>query len=222
MISIILNCYDPTQWQRHMTMTCLADIRRFTDQPYEIIVVDNEPKFPIREEYKVLNLDQEKMIINKENKTCYESYNQGAKIAEGEYLVFTQNDVFVHERAINKLVEYLKDMWDVAFPQQLPLEREQIESIYNYPKEINFGWRDAGMLAITKKGFEKTGGWDERFKNILGEAAFYSRIDKAELRWIDQTNALITHIKAGNNLAKDKNLYNKEMSYDAKLLKEYQ
>ena len=34
MISIILNCYDPTKIQRHMIMACLATIRKFTNQPY--------------------------------------------------------------------------------------------------------------------------------------------------------------------------------------------
>lgn len=219
MISIILNRYDPTPWQTHMTMCCLAQIRRFTDMPYEIIVVDNEPKFAIRDEYHVLNLENETVIVNEENKTCYESYNQGAAVAKGEHLVFMQNDVFVHEQTINKLVRYL-DSYDVAFPQQLPLTRDQIVKL-NSETEPDFGWRDAGMLAITRVAFDKVGGWDGRFRNLLGEAAFYKRIDRAGLQWTCRTNATITHIMASNNLSKNPEDYASQMGYDAELLKEY-
>ena len=218
-ISIILNVYDPTPWQRHMTMACLATIRKFTDQPYEIIVVDNEPKFPIRDEYKVLNLDKENVITNTKNQTAYYSYNQGAAQAHGDYLVFMQNDVFCHERTINKLVEYLEG-YDVAYPQQIPITRDQVNQL-KVNEIAPFGWRDAGMLAITKEAFKKTGGWDDRFNNLLGEAAFYKRIDNAGLSWTCQTTAIITHIMAGNNLMKDKELYAKQMDKDAKLLEEY-
>jgi GT2 family glycosyltransferase len=214
MISIILNLYDPTFWQRQMSMACLAGIRKFTDPPYEIIVVDNEPKFPIRDEYKVL--EPYVYIKNAVNKTCYESYNQGAEVAKYDNLVFMQNDVFVHERTINKLVEYLKD-YDVAYPQQLPLPREQVKLIYDKPEEVNFGWRDAGMLAITKEAFQKTGGWDGRYKNLLGDKAFYERIADAGLNETCMTNAIITHIMGANNWSKDKQLYETEMSYDANL-----
>jgi glycosyltransferase involved in cell wall biosynthesis len=220
-ISIILNCYDPTKVQRHMTMACLAEIRRFTEGDYEIIVVDNEPTLPIRDDYHVLH--PYNYIVNDDNKTCYESYDQGAKAAKGDYLVFIQNDVFCHERTINKLCKYLEE-FDIAYPQQLPLTRKQVEEI-NSTKDgepVSFGWRDAGMLAITKKAYRKSGGWDGKFQNLLGEKAFYMKCDAADLEWTCQTNAVITHIMAANNLSKDQELYNKQMAADADLIeKEY-
>lgn len=214
MISIILNAYDPTQWQRHMTMACLAAITKFTDPEYEIIVVDNEPKFPIRDDYKVLA--PYKHIVNDINRTCYESYNQGAAEAKGDHLMFIQNDVFVHEQTINKLSKYLEE-FNVAFPQQVPITRQQVIELKTNDHP-DFGGRDAGLLAITKEAFARTGGWDERYRNLLGEAAFYARIDEAGLSWTSQTNAIITHIMAGNNLSKPKELYDEEMAHDAQLL----
>lgn len=216
MISIILNAYDTNQAQRHMTMACLAAIRKFTDPPYEIVVVDNEPQWPIRDEYNVLSPYQ--YLVYDPKLTVYKAYNVGAGAASGDILVFMQNDVFVHEQTINKLVKYLVE-YDVAFPQQIPLKREQILELYRNPLP-EFGWRDAGMLAITKSAFAKTGGWDGRYRNLLGEAAFYNRMDKAGLTWTCQTDAIITHIMAGNNLQKDKELYDEEMAHDATLLKE--
>ena len=218
MISVILNSYNPTQWQTHMTMACLAAIRKFTEPPYELIVVDNAPKYRIRDDYHVL--EPYTLIENKKNQTAYYSYHQGAKRAKGDKLVFIQSDVFCHEGTINKLVKYL-DEFDVAFPQQVPLSRGDVEKIYKVKdgKPTEIGWRDAGMIAITKDAYERCGGWDGRFKNLLGEKAFYIRWDRAGLDWTDKTNAFITHIMAGNNLSKTPELYEKQMTYDAELIK---
>lgn len=203
-----------------MSMAAIAAIRKFTDPEFEIIIIDNCQVHRFRDDYGVLA--PYTLIENIENKTVYESYNQGAELAKGEYLVFTQSDVFVNERTINKLVKYLEE-FDVAYPQQIELTREAVKEIYDTPDGTltKGGYRDAGMLAITREAFAKTGGWDGRFRNLLGEAAFYERIDKAGLSWTAQTNAIITHIMAGNNLSKDDGLYNEEMAYDSKLIQEY-
>jgi GT2 family glycosyltransferase len=202
-------------------MACLAAIRKFTDPEYEIIVVDNTPDLKIRDDYHVL--EPYTLIQNTENHTVYESYNQGAAVANGDKLMFIQSDVFVHERTINKLAVYLEE-YDMAFPQQIPLTRETVKEIYKIPNggTTEVGWRDAGLLAITKEAFIRSGGWDGRFRNLLGEKAFYLRCDKAGVTWTAQTNAFITHIMAGNNLTKEENLYNEEMDFDAQLMrKEY-
>lgn len=217
-ISIILNSYNPTRAHLHMTMACLAAIRKFTEPPYEIIVVDNTPELKIRDDYHVL--EPYVLIQNQDNHTCYESYNQGAAVAKYDKLVFIQSDVFCHEQTINKLVEYLGD-YDVAFPQQVPISREDARMVMETPdgEPTDIGGRDAGMIAITREAFDKCGGWDGRFKNLLGEKAFFIRWDRAGLTWTDRTNALITHIMAGNNLTKEEGLYNGEMDFDAKLIR---
>lgn len=216
MISIILNSYSPLKSQRHSDMACIADIRRFTDAEVEIIIIDNDQTHRFRDDYKVLW--PYRLFENKKNRNVYESYNQGAEVAQGNKLIFIQNDVFVHENCIDKLSVYL-DEWDVCYPQQLELTREQVIQIYATTdgEPVGFGWRDAGLLAITRQAFDKSGGWDERYHNLLGEAAYYSRIDKAGLTWTDQTNAIVTHIKAATNLSKDEELYNKEMEHDASI-----
>jgi GT2 family glycosyltransferase len=202
-------------------MACLAAIRKFTEPPYEIIVVDNTPELSIRDDYGVLQ--PYRLIQNKTNHTVYESYNQGAKKAKYDKLVFIQSDVFCHELTINKLVKYL-DEYDMAFPQQVPISREDVKKIYEVAdgEQTHVGGRDAGMLAITKEAFKRAGGWDGRFRNLLGEKAFYLRCDAAGVGWTCQTNAFITHIMAGNNLTKEEGLYNEEMDFDAQLIiKEY-
>jgi GT2 family glycosyltransferase len=217
--SVILNAYDTNKAQRHMSMACLAAIRKFTDMPYEIIVVDNAKQWDIRDEYKVLNLDK---VIETPLNTVYESYNIGAKEAESDVFIFIQSDVFVHERTLNKLLEYLEE-WDMAFPQQVPISRNDVLEISKVSDgtQTHIGGRDAGLIAITREAFERAGGWDGRFRNLLGEKAFFMRCDEAGVSWTDHTNAFITHIMAGSNLQKEEGLYNYEMSHDAQLIKEF-
>lgn len=218
--SVILNAYDTNRAQRHMTMACLAAIRKFTDMPYELIVVDNAKQWEIRDEYGVLNIDKE---IEIPLTTVYDSYNIGAKAASSDVFMFIQSDVFVHEQTLNKLYKYLGE-FDMVFPQQVPISRENVLRVYDLKNGAltEIGQRDAGLLAITREAFERAGGWDGRFRNLLGEKAFYSRCDKAGVSWTDRTNAFITHIMAGNNLLKEEGLYNDEMAFDADLIaKEY-
>lgn len=218
MISIILNTWDVTRVQRHMTQQCIACIRKYTDPDYELIIVDNEPTIDFYHEYDIYKPYEYIKVDPKLN--VYESYNLGAKHAKGDILMFIQNDVFVHERTINKLAAYL-DKWDMAFPQQFPITREDMLLIRQTPDGVDteIGWRDAGLVAITREAFDRVGGWDERYQNLLGEAGFYSKCDEAGVSWTDRTNAVITHIMAANNLSKDKELYNKEMEHDAKILR---
>src|SRR6266436_3974656 len=99
--SVILNAYDTNMAQRHSTMACLAAIRKFTDMPYEIILVDNAKFAEVRDEYSVLNIDQK---IEIPLTTVYDSYNIGTKYTKSSIFMFIQNDVFVHERTLNKLL----------------------------------------------------------------------------------------------------------------------
>lgn len=203
-----------------MTQQCIACIRKYTDGDYELIIVDNEPTMGFYHEYDIYKPYTYIQVTPKEN--VYASYNRGAAVAKGEILMFIQNDVFVQERTINKLATYLND-YDMAFPQQFPISREDVLKIYEVKdgQPTHIGQRDAGLLAIRREAFDRAGGWDDRFHNLLGEAAFYARCDNAGVSWIDRTNAFISHIMAGNNLTKETGLYNEEMAHDAKLLQEY-
>ena len=214
--SVILNAYDTDKAQRHMTMACIAAMTKFTDSDFELIVVDNEPRWQIRDDYKVFG--EYKTIVVDPKKTVYQSYNIGAEEATTKYLFFIQSDVFVHDRTLDKLMKYFKE-YEMVFPVQHELSRKDTVKLLKTPDGTlsHLGQRDAGLIGITKNAFERAGRWDGRFQNLLGEKAFYQRCDEAGVKWVDRTNAIITHIMAGNNLKKDEKLYNSEMDYDAEL-----
>lgn len=200
-----------------MTQQCIACIRKYTDEPYELIIVDNEPTFNIYHEYDIYKPYIYEAVTPKLN--VYASYNLGAKLATTDKLMFIQNDVFVHERTLNKLSIYL-DKWDMCFPQQVPITRKDVLKINETPdgELTHIGGRDAGLVAITKEAFDRSGAWDERLENLLGERAFFDRCADAAVNWTDHTNAFVTHIMAATNLSKPKKLYDKEMGHDAEIL----
>lgn len=75
-----------THNQLEYTKLCLASIRSRTDEPYEIIVVDNASTDGTAE---YLNeMDGVRLIANAENRGFPGAVNQGIKEARGDYIVF--------------------------------------------------------------------------------------------------------------------------------------
>ena len=53
-----MTCYLQEPFQAHMTMAALANIARYTDpDTYELILMSDSEKFPVRDDYKVLKID---------------------------------------------------------------------------------------------------------------------------------------------------------------------
>lgn len=224
-VSIIVSCFNNSKTACHMSMLCLDHIRKFTDLPYQLIVIDPIPKEPIRDDYQTLGLDASNTIhLKLDSDPGYtRGMNLGASKADGEVLVFIQNDVFVREGWLPDLLFYIDKGYDVVFPDQVPRTREYVLETYKRkfddPESMK-GGRDAGLLMITKEAFDKTGGWNEEL-GILCDRDFYDRIYKAGLSWTDTNKVLITHIMAATNrqlLDDDPKEYDKRMRKDAKIL----
>jgi len=206
-VSIIYCLFDFSRTLRHMTMASLANIRRFTDEPYEIILVDNVAEIDgvkihhrLRDDYFALRLDDMKIKVNQKDHGYYKSLNEGAKMAKGKYLCFIQPDVFVHEGWLEGMAYYLdNNLGDVVWPDQFPNTREWIKDSYKATHEeaMGKGGREAGCIMMTREIFDRSGGWDDRLFNEYGEAAFFDRLDKAGARLVVTNKSLITHITAG-------------------------
>lgn len=209
-----------------MSMLCLDHIRKFTDRPYQLIVVDPAPKEPIRDDYKTLELDAADTLHLKLDKdpgytACM---NLGASKATGDVLIFMQNDVFVHEGWLPNMIWYIENnKADCVFPDQVPRSREYVLETYKRemddPESMK-GGRDAGLLMIRRSSFEKTGGWDEKL-SLLCDKNFYDRMNAAGVSWTDTNKVFITHIMAATNrqlLDDDPKEYNDRMKHDADIL----
>lgn len=100
LISIII----PVLNNLNYTKDCLESVFKHSDTAYEIIVINNnstDGTFEYLEELKTSYKEQTaycrnfKVIYNQENKPFGVSNNQGAKIADGEYLLLLNNDTKV-------------------------------------------------------------------------------------------------------------------------------
>lgn len=221
--SIIVTAYIQNQFQCHMTMAAIANVTRYTNpEEYEFILMSDSEKFPVRDDYKVLKIDK---YVKTEGVGYTASMNQGAKMAKGKYLVFLQNDVFVWENWLPDLRDYLEmEIADCVIPDQVPRDREFVLQSYEMDriKAMQYGSRDAGLLMITKKAFERTGGWNEEL-SILAEKDFYGRMGKAGVKQIDTCRVMISHIAAATNLNRlhtNPKEYGDMMQHDAEILNE--
>lgn len=225
-VSIIVSCFNNSKTACHMSMLCLDHIRKFTDPPYQLIVVDPIPKEPIRDDYGTLKLDNPPDSIwlkLKKDPGYTKGMNLGASRADGEVLVFIQNDVFVHEGWLPDLLWYIENGFDVVFPDQVPRDRQYVLDSYKRPHghpDAMKGGRDAGLMMVRKSIFEKAGGWNEKL-GLLCDTDMYKRLDKAGAQWTDTNKVFISHIMAATNrnlLDSDPKEYDRKMRKDAKIL----
>jgi GT2 family glycosyltransferase len=199
-ISIILNLYDKTRHLRRFTETCIWAIYQYTDPAdYELIIIDNEPKFDMNLHFgldeEFIKQLQEKIVVNPVDKGCYPSLNQGAKLAEGKYLVFFENDVIITENWLPRMKYYLdKDMTDAIVPDQFPRSRQFRKDSYIAPLEKLFvnGIMDQNIIMVKRDVFEKVGGWDDRFWSVYGHQAFFVKMQRMGFR-INSTHAVPIH-----------------------------
>ncbi len=216
--SIILTAYIQSKFQAHMTMACLANVTRYTDPAdYELILMSDSEKFPVRDEYKVLKIDK---YVRTEGKSYTQSMNMGANVAKGDLLVFLQNDVFVWEGWLSALRWYFEQgLCDCVIPDQCPRDRKFVKESYKMDMLTGskFGSRDAGLLMISKEAFKKTGGWNEDL-TILAEADFYKRMADNDVNQIDTCKVMISHIMAATNLDRPIEEYDVMMKKDASIL----
>lgn len=209
--SIIMTAYIQTPHQAHMTMASLANVTRYTDSDdYELILMSDSEKYPVRDDYHVLKIDQ----YNRTQGVGYtKSMNDGAKLSKGDIIVFLQNDVFVWEGWLRNMRYYIEEnMADCIIPDQCPRDRKFVKMSYDLTPEegMRYGSRDAGCLMITRKAFERCGGWNEKL-SLLCEADFYQRMANAGVRQVDTCKVMISHIMAATNLHR---LYEKPEEYN--------
>ncbi|WP_173179008.1 glycosyltransferase [Desulfosarcina ovata] len=85
---------------------CLASIRRNTFEPYEIIVVDNASTDVSKEILR--NFEDIILVENSENIGCPQARAQGLGYANGEVVIFLDNDTVVTPSWLSIILSYFK------------------------------------------------------------------------------------------------------------------
>ncbi|KUG04350.1 glycosyl transferase, group 2 family protein [hydrocarbon metagenome] len=163
-----------------LTQQCLKYIRRYADEPYELIVVNNGS-----EEETVAYLqaqDDIQLIVNSENEGIARGYNQGTELASGKYLLFMTYYSLLTEKSLSSMLLCLQDEDEAAMVGPVSNEvsgyqrinipyadLSQIASFARINREKKLGARKqvfrllSHCLLVKKDVLEELGGFDERF-----------------------------------------------------------
>jgi len=107
-VSIIMVTYNNKEY----TELCIENLLEKTAYPnYELIIVDNASCDETKDYLNSLKERKSiiKVIFNENNSGFAKGNNKGISIAEGEYLIFINNDIIVTRGWVTGLLKYLKD-----------------------------------------------------------------------------------------------------------------
>jgi len=182
-VSIIVLTWNAFQYTRK----CIESIIKYTNYPYELIIVDNGSTDGTVEYIKSLTTQYAhvRLVENSSNVGFAAGNNQGAKFARGKYLLFLNNDVLVSDGWLHGLVAAIEsdERIGAAGPMTNRISGRQSYSCIPYYESDEKGFhkfaqhvsqvksnvitprrRLAGFaLIIYKRLFEEIGGFDVSF-----------------------------------------------------------
>ncbi len=110
--SIIIPCFNQLEY----TKLCLESVVRYTDVPYELILIDNASSDGTsgylkslktrssRREHKKSGRYSVQLIRNIKNLGYAKAINQGIEAAQGDFILFLNNDTVVTEGWLRKMI----------------------------------------------------------------------------------------------------------------------
>jgi GT2 family glycosyltransferase len=214
-----------------LTKICLKSIYTFTSYSnFEIIVVDNASNDGTKD--WLINYQKShsnlKLILNTENKGFAGGNNQAAKIANGEYLIFLNNDTIVSQNWIEGLLDVFKTYpkAGIVGPVTNAIGNEAcIKVDYNRPNEFikyinkrqlsDLKVFEIRMVAFycamtTKKLFIQLDGLDERYSvGMFEDDDLCVNYRKNGYNIYCTEKVFIHHFHGGSFKKLDPNLYSK-------------
>ena len=162
------------------TRMCIDSIRRYTDEPFELIVVDNASDDATIAYLK--SLDNVKLIFNQTNRGFPAAVNQGIELATGEYLLLLNNDTIVTTGWLQRMQEAMQRETNIGLvgpcsnnvsgPQQVDCQLADLTCLDGFDwergKKFSNRTRESERLVgfcllIKRDVIEKIGTLDERF-----------------------------------------------------------
>jgi GT2 family glycosyltransferase/tetratricopeptide (TPR) repeat protein len=112
MVSIIIATFNNLEY----TQQCLESVEAFTPEEHEVIFVDNGSTDGTWQwiRMQMFNHPEYKLIKSETNQGFPVAMNQGAEIAQGEYLCFLNNDTVLSKEWLTGLLECHKSAPDIG------------------------------------------------------------------------------------------------------------
>ena len=229
-LSIIIVNYNT----KALLLRCIETIVRhggLTSFSYEMIVVDNGSADGSVESVKcqVSSIKNKKInfkvIQNKENTGFGRANNQAAKQAKGEYIIFLNTDIEVHENALTKLLTFAKEQQKptiigsklynkdgteqascgpfyglLATFVMLFLQGDRLGITRYSPSRLReVDWVSGACFLVKKNDFTALGGFDERIFIYMEEVELSFRAKQKGMRVIFYSHAHFTHLGAATS-----------------------
>lgn len=229
----------PTFNQLDLLKQCLESVERYTDLPYELIVIDNASTDgtarylqSLRGQVRVRSFD--------ENKGFAAAVNLGLMMAKGTTIVLLNNDILVTANWLRNMLICLESDPNIGMvgpvtnyisgEQQIKVPYNRVDQMPEFARKHNVSnpelWRDTEWLRgfcllFRRELFEEIGYWDEGFEIGNYEDNDYNiRVRLAGKRLVIAADTFIHHygsvsIKAIGHLIAESNVRN-EAYYLAK------
>ncbi|HUD09806.1 MAG TPA: glycosyltransferase family 2 protein [Patescibacteria group bacterium] len=186
-LSIIILSFNT----KDTTINCLKSIvdqyqSELKNNQFEIVLVDNNSSDDTLEAVRKLNVQNLKIAESKENLGFSKGCNLGAKSSKGEFLLFLNSDTEIKDQGFTKMVDYLRKNEKVGIlggalrnedgTSQLSVGKfynlfnlfiamvglERLGFLRESPHKIKqVDWVSGASLMISKKLFEKIGGFEK-------------------------------------------------------------
>ncbi|PWI57890.1 hypothetical protein BM613_06650 [Sulfoacidibacillus thermotolerans] len=207
----------PTLNHWEYTKQCLESIRKFTNTPYEIIVVDNGSNDETVASLRAMN--DVLLVENEGNRGFPAACNQGMAVAHGDQLLILNNDVIVSYRWLDNLLHclYADCRHGAVGPvsnavsgiQFRPQPYQTIEEYHNFTQDHNHSNPEQWITTLRLVGFcllirrdiyNEIGSFDERFGKGTYEDDDYSlRIRRAGYKLIVAADTYVHHFGSVTN-----------------------
>lgn len=162
MTSLVIPVYNQLDYTRR----CLDSILRWTDIPFEVIVVDNASTDGTRDYLKTTAVQA---ITNDRNLGCAQAWNQGVRAATGQVIGILNNDIVVTPGWLRGLLAFMeRGRYGIVSPAaregllDYDLERYAAEFTHRCSGAVRRELYGACMV-IDRRVFERIGLFDEAF-----------------------------------------------------------
>ena len=217
--TIIVPCYIQTELSKYITMACIGNITKYTDEEdYELIVIEDIPKFKIDDPWHTFRINNH--IVLKERTNYATKMNLAVKEANGEYLAFIQNDCFVYENWLPTLRWYIENKYaEAMIPHQFPSAPRKWfkeEPLKTNEETLSKGVRDACMIYMSKEAYDRTGGFNEELEALV-EQDFYENMNSKGIRYDTTSKVVVTHIGLATHYQNSHEEFSDAVTHDSLL-----
>ncbi|GEM_PF-1079588 len=198
LISVIIPFYNSEA-------TLARTIESVLDQEFENkeIILVNDGSIDASQAIAESHLENQFVkIINQRNQGVCTARNNGAKIANGQFLVFLDSDDTLEKGFLIEFLK-LKDSFNnydlIQFGIRI-IKGDQVKEIY--PKKGEYFPRIPGTFLIRKLFFNSLGGYDERLK-FSENTEFFHRADLKDIRIINLDTISLNYHDSENGGSKN-------------------